>query len=166
MPKAKAHPGQMGFDFEVPAPAVGVSALAGLERRINCAVGAILASAALDGRSRTVIAAEMSDLLGDTVSKEMLDAYASPARVEHRVPMSRFWALLVVTGRQDMLDPLLREIGMAGLLGREVETARIGQLQREIEIRNEELRRLKRTAPTIRTGRMGRLGGIDGKPGD
>jgi hypothetical protein len=80
--------------------------------------------------------------------------------------MSRFWALLVVTGRQDMLDPLLREIGMAGLLGREVETARIGQLQREIEIRNEELRRLKRTAPTIRTGRMGRLGGIDGQSSD
>jgi len=116
-----------------------------------------------------VIAAEMSDILGETVSKEMLDAYASPARTEHKVPMSRFWALLVVTGRQDMLDPLLREIGMAGLLGREVETARIGQLQREIEIRNEELRRLKRTAPTIRTGgtgRMGRTGGIDGKPGD
>ncbi|MBD3728734.1 MAG: hypothetical protein IE933_03430 [Sphingomonadales bacterium] len=147
MPKAKAHPDQVSFDFDAPAPAKGFAGLAGLERRICETVGSILAS---DFRSRAVIAAEMSDILDENISVDMLNAYSSPARTEHRVPMSRFFALLVVTGRQDQFRPLLREIGISGLLGDEVKTARLGQLQQVIAEAQAEMRQLKGNAPKIK----------------
>ena len=147
MPKAKAHPDQVAFDFEAPAPRKGRAELAGLERRINETVGTMLNS---DPRPREVIAAEMSVLLDEPISWAMLDAYSSPARIAHRVPMSRFWALAVVTARQDLLDPLLRDIGMAGLVGDEVKTARLGQLQQQIAAAQAEMRKLRGKAPRMR----------------
>jgi hypothetical protein len=149
MPKAKAHPNQLPFDFVAPAPAKGVAELAGLERQINALVGTVLAS---DGRPREVIAAEMSVLLDDTVSKAMLDAYSSPARPDHKVPASRLLALLVVTDRQDLLDPIMRKIGAALLVGEEVKTARMGHLQQMIRQAQAEMRALGVDAPTIREG--------------
>jgi len=68
------------------------------------------------------------------------------------VPMSRFWALAVVTARQDLLDPLLRDIGMAGLVGDEVKTARLGQLQQQIAAAQAEMRKLRGKAPKMRGG--------------
>lgn len=155
MPKAP-HRDQLGFAFEPPAPATADAALAGLEQRINRMVGAMLNS---DERPREVIAARMSVLLGEDVSRAMLDAYSSPARIEHRVPMSRLLALVAVTGRHDLLDPLLREIGAALLVGEEVHTARIGQISRQLKNLKDELRQLERSAPVIREG------GLNGKSG-
>ena len=152
MAKAKPHPGQLGFVFEAPKPATGEAALAGLEQRICRTVGTVLAS---DPRSRAVIAAEVSELLDERVSKEMLDAYSSPARDDHRVPMSRFLALLRVTARLDLLDPLLREVGASLLIGEEIHTARIGHLRSQRTKIDRELRELERKAPLIR-------GGLDG----
>ena len=158
MPKARAHPDQIGFAFEPPVPACGAAALAGVEQRICGVVATILATEFAAGRSREVIAAEMSALLSEDVSKGMLDAYASPARAEHKVPMSRFLALIAVTGRHDLLDPLLREIGAALLVGEEVHTARLGHIERQIAALQAERRRIAGSAPLIRTG------GKHGKP--
>lgn len=149
MPKAKAHPLQIGFDFEAPRPASSPAALAGLERRICAEVGVILATEMANGRPREVIAAEMSVLTGEDVSKAMLDAYASEARDNHKVPMSRFFALVAVTQRFDRLDVLLREIGAAVLVGEQIHTARLGHIDREIAKLKEEQARLKSRAPLI-----------------
>lgn len=149
MPKAKPHPGQLGFDFSAPAPAKGVAELAGLERQTNELVGRVLAS---DPRSREEIAGAMSAVLDDHVSKAMLDAYSSPARHDHKVPASRLFALLVVTDRQDLLDPIMRKLGAALLVGEEVKTARLGHLQQLIAQAQDEMRKLKADAPTIREG--------------
>ena len=149
MPKAKPHPGQYGFDFAAPLQARLPGALAGLERQICEAVGTILNSA---GRRREFIAAEMSILLGEEVSRFTLDSYASPAREDHRVNMSRFWALVQVTGRHDVLDQLLRPIGAGLLVGEEVHTARIGQLELMIAEMQRELKAVKNKAPLIRGG--------------
>lgn len=149
MPKAKAHPGQMGFDFTAPAPAKGVAELAGLERQINETVATILNS---DPRDRWAIAAEVSKLLDQDVSKSMLDAYSSPARTDHNVPACRLLALAVVCDRQDLLRPILRKIGIGALIGDEIKTARIGQLQKRISDAQAEMRELKRDAPAIHEG--------------
>lgn len=149
MAKAKAHRGQLGFAFEAPVARTGVAELAGLERRISTTVATILNS---DSRPREVIAAEMGVLLDEEISRAMLDAYASPARSEHKVPMSRLFALVAVTGRHDLLDPLVREIGAALLVGEEVLTARIGHVRQQIKELNAEMRRLEGSAPLIRTG--------------
>ena len=150
MAKAKPHPDQLGFGFDAPRFATLPAALAGLERRISAMVGTILAS---DTRKREVIAAEMSVLLDDEVSRAMLDAYASPARSEHKVPMSRVLGLVAVTERHDLLDPIMREIGAALLVGEEIHTARLGHLDRQIAQLQAERKRLSEQAPLIRGGR-------------
>tara|TARA_B100001179_G_scaffold215531_1_gene185796 strand:- start:499 stop:954 length:456 start_codon:yes stop_codon:yes gene_type:complete len=147
MAKAKPHPDQMGFAFEAPKPAVGEAALAGIEQRICRTVGTMLNS---DARPREVIAAEMSVLLGEDVSRAMLDAYSSPARNEHKVPCSRFLALAAVTNRHDLLDPIVREIGAALLIGDEIHTARLGHIDRQIAALQDERKALKNGAPLIR----------------
>ncbi len=152
MPKARAHPGQLAFDLDAPAMATGPAALAGLEARICATVGVILASC---GKPREVIAAEMTVLLGDEVTKAMLDAYASPARTEHKVPMSRFFGLIAVTARLDLMDPLVREIGGSLLIGPEVHTARLGHLRQQQRAIQNEIKALEQTAPLIRGGRNG-----------
>lgn len=149
MPKARAHPDQFGFAFEPPKKATAPASLAGLERQICGAVGVILASC---GHSREIIAARMSEILGDEISRLMLDAYASPAREGHKVPMTRFLALVAVTNRFDVLDQVMREIGAAVLVDDEVHTALIGQLELEIADKNRRLRELKAKAPLIRGG--------------
>lgn len=149
MPKAKTHPGQLGFDFAAPAPLKGVAELAGLERQICELVGCVLAS---DPRSREEIAGAMSAVLDDQVSKAMLDAYASGARPDHKVPASRLFALLAVTDRADLLDPIVRKIGAALLVGDEVKTARMGHLQQLIKAAQAEMRALGADAPQIREG--------------
>jgi hypothetical protein len=155
MGKAKAHPGQLGFMFDEPVLPSGEACLAGLEQQICSTVGVMLNS---DARTRWEIAAKASEYLGEEVGKSMLDAYASPAREEHKVPMSRFLAIMTVTGRHDLLDPLLRRTGAAVLVGAEVQTARVGHLRAQRMQIDQELRALERQAPLIR-------GGMDGKPG-
>lgn len=149
MPKAKSHPDQFGFDFAVPRLATVPAALAGLEKQICSAVGTILNS---DQRSRAVLAAEVSELIGESVSVDMLNAYASPAREGHKVCMSRFLALVAVTNRHDVLDQLLRRIGAGLLVGEEVHTARIGQIELRIASLQSELKQMKAAAPLIRGG--------------
>ncbi|PTR11793.1 MULTISPECIES: hypothetical protein [unclassified Novosphingobium] len=151
MAKARAHPDQLGFVFTAPVAATGAAALAGLEQRICRTVGAMLNS---DTRQRELIAAEMSILLDEEVSRAMLDAYSSPARDQHKVPMSRFLALVAVTQRHDLLDPLMREIGAALLIGEEVKTARLGQIERAMAMLDEERRKISATAPLIRGDRF------------
>ncbi len=147
MVKARAVvPGQMGFAFDPPQLADSPAALAGIERRICNAVGVMLNS---DERRREVIAAEMSVLLDDEISRAMLDAYASPAREGHKVPMSRFLALVAVCERHDLLDSVLREIGAAVLVGEEVHTARLGHLDRKIAQLSAERKRIAAQAPLI-----------------
>lgn len=150
MPKAKAHPAQLGFAFDPPSLPRGAAALAGLEQRISAMVGAILNS---DERRRPVIAAEMAELLGEDISVSMLDAYASPAREGHKVIMSRCLALVAVTDRHDLLDPIMREIGAALLVGEELHTARLGHIDRKIAQLKAERQQLAAAAPLIRGGK-------------
>lgn len=152
MPKAKAHPNQLGFVFEPPKPVTEEAALAGFEQRVNRMVGSMLNS---DGRSREVIAAEMSVLLGEHISVDMLNAYASPARIEHKVPFSRLMALVVVTKRYDLLDRRMRETGCGVLVGEELNTARLGHIDQQIKQLQAEKRALEHVAPLIGGDRNG-----------
>lgn len=55
---------------------------------------------ALEHRDRSEIAATLSDVLGRNVSPATLDAWASPAKTNNRIPLDAFAALIEVT--QDM----------------------------------------------------------------
>lgn len=152
MVKAKAHPNQLGFTFSAPVLATTAGSLAGLERAICEMVATILNS---DERPREVLAAEVSRLTDEDVSRAMLDAYSSPARTEHKVPMSRALALVAVTDRHDLLDPIMRRIGAGLLVGDEIMTARIGQLRRRRQQIDAELKTLEQSAPLIRENGIG-----------
>jgi hypothetical protein len=49
------------------------------------------------GKPRDLIAAEMSEYLGEEVSVNMLNAYSSPARDKHNISAVRLIALAIVT---------------------------------------------------------------------
>lgn len=140
------HNGQFAFDFDLAPPCRARGSLAGLESLISGAVSTILHG---DERPREVIAAEMSVLLGEEVSRSMLDAYASPARVGHKVPMSRFEALVLTCDRHDQFDLCVRPIGAAVLKGKEVKTARIGHIDRQIAQLKAERKAIENDAPLI-----------------
>ncbi len=143
-------PGQFAFTFEVPKPAKTASALAGLDREVAATVAVMLKE---DARSRFALAGAVSELLDDDVSKAMLDAYASEARENHAISFARLLALTAVTERHDLLDRLTRRIGAALLVGEEIMTAELGQIDRQMEELKRRRRALAGAAPVISTGR-------------
>ncbi len=64
-----------------------------------------------DPRTREEIAQAMSDWLGEKVSKEMLDAYASQARSKHKLTPDRMWALIEVTRDIRLLREMAESVG-------------------------------------------------------
>lgn len=140
---------QLGFAFDAPPPASADGALAGLDRRVSSAVSTILSQA---GRSRYDVAGGMSRLLDEDVSKMMLDAYASEAREGHNISVGRFLTLVSETGRYDVLNALLREIGAAVVVGEEILTVELGHVRRQMKILADREAQLRRVAPVIKGG--------------
>lgn len=150
MAKRPAHPDQIAFTFDAPALATLPAALAGMDARTARTVAEILKD---DVRDRSVIAAEMSVLLAEEVSKAMLDAYASPARDGHNISFARMCALVAVTRRFDLLDRELRQIGAAVLVGDEIYAAQVGHIRSEIARLQQQLKTVERMNPTISRNR-------------
>lgn len=144
--RSSLSPDQLGFTFDAPSLATAPASLAGLERMFAAAVAQALRE---DERDRHAIAAEVSRLLADEVTKSMLDAYASEARDNHNVSGARFFAIIAATDRHDLLDALVRQIGAALLIGEEIHTARLGHLDRQIAALTAERKRVAAQATPI-----------------
>ncbi|MES2987649.1 MAG: hypothetical protein V4808_07070 [Pseudomonadota bacterium] len=144
-------PGQFAFTFDVPVAARAQADLAGLDREIAATVALILWEAR--PRTRFEIAGAVSELLDDDVTKSMLDKYASEGSEEHSISASRLFALVAVTDRHDLLDRLTRRIGAALLVGDEILTAEIGQIDRQIEQLRQRKKAIAGAAPVISSGR-------------
>jgi hypothetical protein len=76
--------------------------------RICRAISAALTDCA---RSRGEIAEVMTTYLGQRVTLNMLNAYASQAREEHQIPLVRFVALVHATGDRRLLELLAELFG-------------------------------------------------------
>lgn len=152
MVKAKPIRNQLAFAFEPPAPATHAAALAGIDARTARMIGEALNS---DSRPREIIAAEMSILLDEEVSKAMLDAYSAPGKPDHNISWPRMLALIAVTKRYDLLDREMRQIGAAVLVGEEIHTARVGHLKSKIADLQSELREAEKKARPISRGQRG-----------
>jgi len=63
------------------------------------------------GKSRAEIAREMSEYLGEEVTENTLNAYASEARESHTINVHRFAALIHATGAFELLTLLPGEFG-------------------------------------------------------
>lgn len=126
--------------------------LAGLGRMIASGVSRALGE---DPRSRFEIAGAVSALLGEDVSKFMLDAYASEAREEHNVSAERWLAILAATSRFDILDATLKRIGARALVGDEVNAARLGSLLAQRAELDTEIRAIRPVTKPIQRGGRG-----------
>ena len=72
--------------FEVPVPVVPKPGSGNYASQVSELVGVVLKECPVD---RYEIAAQMSRLSGDDVSKHMLDAWSSPGRADHNIPFYR-----------------------------------------------------------------------------
>ena len=143
---------QMAFTFAPPKPARTEGDLAGLTKQIASGCARALKE---DHRSREEIAGRMSALLGETVSRWMLDAYASEARGEHNVSAERWLAILAATARFDILDATLKRVGARALVGDEVNAARLGSLLAQRAELDNEIRAIRPVTKPIHRGGRG-----------
>jgi hypothetical protein len=84
---------------------------------------------ALRGRDREVVARNMSQLLGEKISVNMLNAYASEAREDHAIPLVRFAALLQAVGDARLLNVLAEPCGWAVVPEKYVPLIQLGALR-------------------------------------
>jgi hypothetical protein len=82
-----------------------------LRERLARAIAAALKDADAAGIGREEIAVRMSEYLGERVSKNMLDAYASQAREDHVISVVRLMALLHATRDARLLELLAEPLG-------------------------------------------------------
>lgn len=82
-----------------------------LSGRISRAVAEGLKDSAAGGVDRGEVARRMSSFLGEEVSLNMVNAYASQAREDHVISLPRFLALLHATQDRRLLELLLEPFG-------------------------------------------------------
>ncbi len=102
------EPPQAVRRFEEPRVRAG-----SFRERMTRAVAACLHDADDAGHSREDIAGRMSEFLGERVTLNMLNAYASQSRETHSIPMVRLVALLHATRDQRLLELLAEPMGWA-----------------------------------------------------
>ena len=100
------------------------------------------------GQSREAVAKSMSELLGEDVSRTMLDQYSSQANEGHTISALGLAALAVVVNRNRVLNALLNEFGLIAvparfesLLRREMAKEAREKIEREEQAADLEWRR-------------------------
>jgi hypothetical protein len=114
---------------------------------VSSAVSRILKE---DERSRPMLAAALSEILDEDIDKTTVDGWASESRDRFNISFYRLLALVAVTDRVDVLDALLREIGVAALFGDEIMTAQLGHIDRQIAALRDRRKKIEQRAVPIR----------------
>ncbi|MDT4854064.1 hypothetical protein FQZ97_883510 [compost metagenome] len=104
-------------------------------------MGELLKATDLD---RYEVAARMSRLSGDDVSKAMLDAWSSPARLDHNLPFYRAALLEEVCASHLLTNWLVALRGGRVAYGRDALLAELGRLERTRDEAGRQARELKR----------------------
>jgi hypothetical protein len=148
MPPAIAGKGQMELlDWQPPSPTRRFDdnrvRSSKLKDRLALAVAATLKDADGRGLYREEIARKMSDFLGERVSTNMLNAYASQAREDHAISVPRLMALVHATGDQRLLELIAEPLGFAVVERRFLQVIELAAVQSkadELDRRAKELR--------------------------
>lgn len=127
--------------FAVPQPVLSIPGNSNYAATISEYVSEILKGSDLD---RYEIAARMSRLSGDEVSKYMLDAWSSPARIEHNLPLYRVPLLEEVCESHAITNWLVHLRGGRVAYGREALDTELGRWERVAADANRKARELKR----------------------
>src|SRR5690606_3782774 len=127
--------------FEVPQPIRPAPGHGNYGIAVSELVAEILKATDID---RYEIAARMSRLSGDDVSKNMLDAWSSPARVDHNLPFYRAALLEEVCDSHILTNWLVQQRGGRVAYGRDALNAELGRLERQRDEAARKARELKR----------------------
>lgn len=127
--------------FDVPQPVLAIPGHGNYAAQVSELVGELLKATDLD---RYEIAARMSRLSGDDVSKNMLDAWASPARADHNLPFYRAALLEEVCASHLLTNWLVTQRGGRVAYGREALDAELGRLERVAADASRRARELKK----------------------
>lgn len=127
--------------FEIPQPMLAIPGQGNYSVQVSELVGEMLKAADID---RYEIAARMSRLSGDEVSKAMLDAWASPARLDHNLPFYRAALLEEVCASHLLTNWLVARRGGRVAYGRDALLAELGRLERTRDEAARQARELKR----------------------
>ena len=115
--------------------------------KVSLAVSRILCDAKSrdnEPLERDDVARRMSDFLGEDVSKNMIDAYASQSREDHKISVVRAVALMHATQDYRLLTLLAEELGLTVIPRKYEGTVREAILAEKIEELNGELHSLRR----------------------
>jgi hypothetical protein len=116
-----------------------------MKRNIATAMGAAIESC---GKTRAVIAAEMTEILGDDeVTTAQLFAYTAESKTSHTINIVRWIAFVRATGADWLWDHILRNEGMIVLKGEEAMHAEASLLQRQAKNLQDRARALQQAAP-------------------
>jgi len=138
---------QLSLDhfYEIPQPPAPVAGSLDYSAELCAILADGLALARADhGLSREMVAARMSELTGDQITKAMLDVFTAESHVRHRFPFEYAAAFEAATGSFSLQLLLARKRGTLVLAGDDAVDARLGQVRRKMAQLKEEERRLTR----------------------
>lgn len=115
--------------------------------KLSQAMSRALDEARANGLSRAEVAARMSEILGQDVSKGMIDAYTSQARDTHTISAVRFKAFVRATGCIWLWNVYLDGEGLTLLMGEEALHAQASLAEKRAKALMEEARQLRARAP-------------------
>jgi len=127
--------------FAVPQPAQAIPGQCNYGHLVSGLIGEVLKSTGLE---RHDIASRMSRLSGDDVSKNMLDAWSSTARVDHNLPLYRVPLLEYVCETHVLTDWLVGMRGGSASYGKDALLAELGRVVRNREELTRQERELKK----------------------
>ncbi|WP_342596348.1 hypothetical protein AAGT95_09630 [Salinicola lusitanus] len=126
--------------FAVPMPVVPAPGSGNYAAQVSELVGIVLKECPID---RYEVASQMSRLSGDDVSKNMLDAWSSPARADHNIPFYRVPLIEEVCSSHAFTDWLVHQRGGRVAYGREALHAEYGRRQQMMDQLKADMRKLK-----------------------
>jgi len=132
----------INIDFDVPQPQL-VSAC-DFRIQVSEIVSEMLSGAKTTGLERFDVAAQMSHLAGEDISKAMLDAWSSPARIDHNLPFYRAALLEQVCGSHQLSDLIVTVRGGRVSWGRDALLAELGRVESIREEATRQARALRR----------------------
>lgn len=142
-----AHPAQFSMLPDVycalPKPSVALPGSLGCATRVAGLVAYGLDQARIErGRSREDVAARMSELTGERISKDMLNAMTADSHQGHRFPLQWLPAFAEATGDYTLLTQIAELVGAMVLIGQDVIAAKMAEQDRIAAQAQAEKRRL------------------------
>lgn len=129
------HPAQLSLLPDayspLPRPPAALPGSLGCATRVAGLVAYGLDQARLErGRSRDDVAARMSELTGERISKDMLNAMTAESHQGHRFPLQWLPAFTEATGCYDLYTQMAELIGAMVLIGQDVIAAKMAEQDR------------------------------------